>query len=149
MAGYSMTHITRSVEIAAKPEAVYELVYKVERFPLYSHFIKEVTKVGPNNYRWKAHINGLWFEWASAFVEKERPGHISWRSVSGLESHGNYVISAIPGGTKVTFDIEYHLPSHFLETALESILSPLIEEAFLEILHNIKKELELTPHRNV
>lgn len=144
-----MTHINRSVEIAARPEAVYELIYKVERYPLYSHFIKEVKKAGPNNYRWKAHINGLWFEWTSAFIEKERPRHISWHSVSGLESHGDYVISAIPGGTKVTFDIEYHLPSHILETALESILAPLMEEAFLEILHNIKKELELTPRRNV
>lgn len=142
-----MTHITRSVEIAAEPEAVFDLICKVERFPLYSHFIKEVKKVGPSHYQWKAHINGLWFEWMSDFVEKERPGHISWRSVSGLVNHGDYLIRATPEGTHVSFSMEYHLPSHILETALGPILSPLIEEAFVEILFNIKKELELMPDR--
>jgi len=137
-----MAYIRKIVEIAANPELVYDLICDVEKFPRYSDVIKEVKKSDPDTFYWKAHINGMWFEWTSVFVDKERPQHISWRSISGMVNHGDYVLSAIPRGTKVSFTMEYHLPSHMIETVLQPVFSPLIEKTFAEILLNIKKGIE-------
>lgn len=137
-----MAIIKRTIKIAAKPEDVFDLISRVEDFPKYSRLITYVKKFRPNRYKWKAHINGLWFEWYSVFVHREKPKHISWRSISGLKSHGDYWLQPVEGGTKVIFKMEYHLPSHLMERVLKYILTPLIDRVFLEALFNIKRKLE-------
>lgn len=137
-----VTIITKKVEISSAPEVVYKLIVDVEKLSEYSSVISEIKKVGSNLYRWKAHINGAWFDWESTFTKQEEPSYISWRSVSGLKNEGYYQIEPYNNGSKVTFQMEYHLSPRFLEKSLQIIIEPLIEKTFVEILMNLKAKLE-------
>jgi uncharacterized membrane protein len=54
-----MTTILESVTIRAEIEAVFDLICRVEEFPLYADFLTEVRKINHKTYRWVALATGL------------------------------------------------------------------------------------------
>lgn len=114
----------------------------MEGIPKFSTVITEVKRVSDNIYLWKMEINGIALEWNSVIVKKEEAKYLSWRSISGLENRGEYLLESQDGKTKVSFFMEYHLPSRIIEAALHMIFDKLVEETYVEILANIKKALE-------
>lgn len=137
-----MPTIERSILISASPTEVFNLIANIEAIPRFSTSISEVTRISDNNYAWKANVRGISFEWNSAIIEKEEPRYLSWRSFTGLEIRGEYVLEPQDGKTKVTFFIQYRLSSRIIEKALHPIIDKSIDEMYAEILANIKKEIE-------
>ena len=125
-----MTTIKRSILISAQPIEVFNFIADVEGIPKFSTSITKVTQVSDNNYYWKADIAGMELEWNSEIVKKDEPNYLSWHSISGMENRGEYRLEPQDGQTKITFFMEYHLPSRIIEMALHTVFYNLIDEMF-------------------
>lgn len=137
-----MPIIEETIEIKAKPEAVYDLIVRIEDFSLYTGIIKEITAVSPRTYHWTVRIDGISLEWDALITEQIRPERFAWRSVAGVANSGSYTLAPIPAGTKVSFSMEYHLPSRLLEKTLAPLVEPLIRQVSSDILAAVKDRLE-------
>ena len=129
--------------ISAPAEKVFSLIEKFEEIPNFSSAISEVCIESDKISLWKIKIGGITVEWRAELLEKRAPSRLSWRSLSGLQNRGGYELEPIDGKTKVTFFMEYQLPSQVLEIALHIPMDRMIEEIYSEILTNIQNELEV------
>jgi uncharacterized membrane protein len=141
-----MTTISEKVTIRADIEAVFDLICRVEEFPLYADFLTEVRKIGYRTYRWVAEVQGITFTWDSVITEFRRPVRLAWRSVRGLQNAGAYTLRQLPQGTEVSIRIEYHLPGHFLEALTAPFAEPLAHSIAAQILERVKRRLESEAH---
>ena len=137
-----MPTIQETVEIKADPEAVFDLIARVEDFSLYTDIIKEIKAIAPETYRWVVRVAGVTLDWDVALIECERPRHFAWRSIRGITNSGSYHLAPSPVGTVVSFMMEYRLPNRLLEKALAPLIDPLIRKVGSEILFAVKGRLE-------
>jgi len=137
-----MPFIEKTVAIKASPEKVFDLIARVEDFTKYSSLIKEISAIGPKTYHWIVNIHGIEFEWDGRVVEMIKPRKFVWQSIKGIQNSGSYTLESVKDGTRVTFSMEYHLPSAILERLAEIIAGGFMERMASEILENVKKELE-------
>lgn len=142
-----MTTISERVTIGADIEAVFDVICHVEEFPLYADFLTEVRKIGYRTYRWVAEVQGITVRWDSVITECRRPVRLVWRSIRGLQNSGAYTLRQLPQGTEVSIQIDYHLPSHFLEALTAAFAEPLAHSIAAQILERVKRKLESEPHR--
>ena len=138
-----MERIEKTILISAPSEKVFSLIEKFEEIPNFSSAISEVVSESEKISLWKIEIGGINVEWRAELVEKKAPSRLSWRSISGIHNRGGYELEPIDGKTKVTFFMEYRLPSRVLERALHIPMDRMIEEIYSEILTNIQNELEV------
>jgi uncharacterized membrane protein len=95
--------IERSIVIAAPPGEVFPLIQDIEGISRFSTSIIEVRKISNNISSWKMDISGIELEWHAETEREHAPDYLSWRSISGLENKGAYVLEALDGKTKVCF----------------------------------------------
>lgn len=143
-----MTSILESVTIRAEIEAVFDLICRVEEFPLYADFLTEVRKIDSRTYRWVAQLPGITLSWDSIITEFRRPYRLGWRSIRGFQNAGAYTLTRTPEGTQVTIRIEYHLPSQILETLAAPLAEPLTHSLAAQILARVKGQLESAAMRS-
>ena len=137
-----MTSILESVTIRAEIEAVFDLICRVEEFPLYADFLTEVRKINHKTYRWVAQAHGITLSWNAVITECRRPYRLTWRSVRGFQNSGAYTLTRSPQGTAVSLRIEYHLPSQFLEALTLPLADRLTRALAAQILARVKRKLE-------
>lgn len=137
-----MAKISESVTIDAKREAVFDLISRVEEFPLYADSLKEVEKIGYRRYRWVARIHGFTLSWDSRITEFHRPDRLAWRSIRGFENSGEYKLTKKPSGTKVELSIEYKFDGLPLAGLMEALVTPVTRAAAAAILEKVKRRLE-------
>lgn len=137
-----MATISESVTIAAKREAVFGLISRVEEFPLYADSLKKVEKIGYRTYRWLARVHGFTLDWDSKITEFRRPARLAWRSIRGFENSGAYDLTTVPGGTRVVLTIEYSFAGIPLGGLMELLVTPVTRVAAAEILRRVKEQLE-------
>jgi uncharacterized membrane protein len=137
-----MERIEKTILISAPAEKVFSLIEKFEEIPKFSSAICEVSCESDEISFWRIEVGGITLDWRAELIEKKAPSHLSWRSISGLQTKGGYELEQIDGKTKVNFFMEYQLPSRILEIATHIVIDRLIEEIYSEILINIRNELE-------
>ena len=137
-----MPSIHETVDIRADPEAVFDLITRMEEFPRYAHFIKKVHVTGPKKSHWTARVLGLWLEWDSLVTECERPRRFAWQSTKGAATRGSYTLERIPGGTKLSFFMEYRFPNSLVEMTLGPLAAPFAREGAARALARVKRQLE-------
>lgn len=142
-----MPAIERTLFIRAHPEAVFDLIARVEDFSRYSRIIREVRGIGPDTYHWIIRVAGIEFDWDSVVTEARRPHRFTWRSVRGIENGGTFDLKPARGGTEVCFTMEYRLASPILERIIDNIAAPIMRRVATEILEQVRRRLEPAPGR--
>lgn len=137
-----MPSIARKVFIKTTPKEVFDLVERVEDFPLYCTYIKNIKKISPGVYRWRVEFLTVPFEWEARVIESKRPERFAWESFSGVSNAGSYEIKPSENGTAVTFKMEFHLEPGLLAIFSAPVLDRLASKVAEELLRNIKKRLE-------
>ncbi len=137
-----MTIISRSVEIMADPDAVYDLICRVEDFSLYSNLIDSIMETAPKTYHWKAKLGVIPVEWDAVIIEEHRPRRFAWHSIKGFRNAGSYTLTPSRSGTTVCFEMEFHLPLSILEKVLSPLSDRYMNKLSEDILTEIKKRLE-------
>ena len=137
-----MPHIDGTVVIRASMPRVFILIARPDEFARYSKHIVQVVPLGDGTHHWEACVAGVTLEWNSVIIERRRPEHLAWRSITGIQSSGSFTLAPTKLGTMVTFDMEYHLPSKILDEVAAPMLEPLIQVAVTEVLEGIKGRLE-------
>lgn len=118
-----MPIVHETVEINADPDTVFDLIMRIEEFPLYTDALEEVRAIGPDTYHWTARAHGIRLDWDSVVTECERPKRLAWRSIRGVVNSGGYTLTPSHGGTRVSFSLEYRFPSRLLEKLLGPLVS--------------------------
>ncbi|MDX9766258.1 MAG: SRPBCC family protein [Ectothiorhodospiraceae bacterium] len=136
-----MPVIEQTVDIAADPQRVYELISRVEAFPDYADVIESVEPLGDDHYRWCVRAAGLHLHWDAEVTERNAPGRFAWQSVSGIRNCGSYDLAPLPEGTRVTLRLEYHLHNPWIERAVNRVATPLIEHVSRQVLERIRARL--------
>lgn len=134
--------ISRSVDIMADPDTVYDLISRVEEFSLYSNLIESIRETAPKTYHWKAKLGVIPLEWDAVVTEECRPGRFAWHSIRGLNNSGSYTLTPSGSGTTVCFEMEFHLPVSILEQALSHLTDSYMNRLSEDMLREIKKKLE-------
>ena len=137
-----MQVIQQHAEIGASPDDVFDLITRIEEFPLYSDLLKEVRAIGPDRYHWVASAHGISLEWDAIVTERDRPRRIAWRSIKGFVNSGAYELSPSPPGTAVSISFEFDFPNRALEKLLSRLVKPLVRNAAAQILARVKQRLE-------
>jgi uncharacterized membrane protein len=137
-----LSKISDSITINADIEAVFDLIARVEEFPLYVDILKEVREIGYRTYRWVARIPGRTLNWDSIITEFQRPTRLTWHSIRGFENSGTYHLLPIPGGTRVELTIEYSFGGGLLDRLMEALVAPITRTAAASILARVKDRLE-------
>lgn len=137
-----MPSIRETVEIKASPEAVFDLIVRIEDFSLYTNIIREIKAIAADTYHWRVRVGGISFDWDAVVTERVRPNNFAWRSIRGVVNSGSYHLAPSPVGTVVSFMMEYRLPNRLLETVLAPLVDPLIRKVSSEILAAVKERLE-------
>jgi uncharacterized membrane protein len=137
-----MASIFQSVTINAERGAVFDLISRVEEFPLYAHALREVEQIGRRTYRWVANVRGLRLAWDSKITEFRRPERIAWRSIKGFENAGAYTLRKVAGGTRVELQIDYRFPGGPLGRLMEGLVAPVTRRAAAAILARVRGRLE-------
>ena len=137
-----MPAVERTLFIRAAPEAVFDLISRVENFSQYSPAIREVRAIGRDTYHWVVSVAGFALDWDSVVTEKTRPARFAWRSVRGVENGGLFRLAPADGGTEVRFTMSYRLASPLLERIVDAIAAPLMQRVAAELLEQVRRRLE-------
>lgn len=138
-----MPAVERTVVIGAVPEAVFDLLSRVEDFPRYSRVIRTVRALGRDTYRWTIRVAGFELEWDAVVTEETRcPRHFAWRSIRGVENGGCFDLRPVAGGTEVRLTMSYRLANPLLERVVDTIAAPLMQRVADELLEQVRRRLE-------
>lgn len=137
-----MPTIVQTIDIAATPQRVYELIAHVEGFAEFTEVIREIVPRGGDVYHWVVKAAGVTLEWEAQVIERAPPQRFAWRSLSGVENTGTWDLEPIADGTRVSFTLEYHLASRLLEKAVARAANPLIRKVEAQIMGRVKQRLE-------
>ncbi len=138
-----MPTIERMSFIRATPEAVFDLLSRVEDFPRYSRVIRAVRALGRDTWRWTVRVAGFELEWDAVVTgETRRPRRFAWRSIRGVENGGCFDLRPVAGGTEVRFAMSYRLASPLLERLVDAVAAPLMQRVAAELLEQVRRRLE-------
>lgn len=138
-----MPSIEKIIDFDATPDEVFSIIENAEDFPRYSIFISEVKKTDKGNYQWTADIFGLEIKWEAEISENIRPVAFAWKSISGFDNKGSYLIENINGKARVRFIMEYNLNSELLNVLTKPLITKAMEILSTELMEKIEEELTL------
>ncbi len=141
-----MPAIFQTAIINADIESVFNLISRMEEFPLYADVLKEVRDIGNNTYRWVAQVRGIRLEWDSVVTEFKRPTRLAWRSIRGFANSGAYTLVPSPTGTLVSISMQFNFPSRLLEKLTAPLVIPLTRALAAGILARVKQRVEGREH---
>jgi len=102
----------RSFEVGQPVHAVYERWLHYESLGEFAPQVKSVCRTGERTSRWVVESLGMRQEWDAEVTALEPDRRIAWRSIAGLEHHGEVLFAALgPERTRVTVSVEYTLPA--------------------------------------
>jgi len=137
-----MPIIQHTVEIKADPEAVFDLISKVENFCRFTSAIDTIKPIDGDAYHWVVRVVGMVLEWDTVVTEHSRPRYFAWRSISGVSNEGSYTLTPTTSGTLVTLRMKYRLANPLVERAIGFVATRLIKRVASEVLINVKNQIE-------
>ena len=116
-----MERITKTFEIDAPVQKVYNQWTQFEEFPRFMDGVKEVRQLDDTHLHWKASIAGKDKEWDSEIVEQVPDQRIAWRSTSGAPNAGTVRFEPLnKDRSRVHLTMEYE-PKGFVENVGDAV----------------------------
>lgn len=142
-----MARIEKSITIQALPERVFAYVEEPGNIPEYWPSLSEVKDVerlpnGGYKYRWTYKLAGVPFEGSTETTEFIANHRTVSESTGGVSSTVVWTYEAENGGTRVTFEAEYHVNIPVLRDLAASFLAKLNENESEVILASVKAKME-------
>ena len=110
-----MTKLTKRIEIRAPPETVFATISNPEKWPRWAAFVKEASSHGSKAH-WVYDMGGMKVESDTEIVKNEPNRVYAFRQTEGFmkRAETRLEVRPSPGGSLVTWDIEYELPYSYL-----------------------------------
>lgn len=145
-----MHRLKNSIEIAARPERVYELIATPQNLPRIWPSMIDVSNVqqrpdGGMTFDWLYKMAGLHFRGRSESVRMEPNKLLEFKNASGIPSTIRWTFEPRGSGTLLTSEIEYDIPGPVLGKLAEAIVAKLNEREQKTVLENAKTAVELSP----
>lgn len=136
-----MATIEHEATIRAEPEAVFDLISRVECFADLTQSVKRIDSLGNECYRWHVRVAGFNLTFDVAVTDTQRPTHFAWRSLTGITNRGRYRLSATEEGTHLHLSLEYQLKNRLLERTVRRTAQSLVRRISDEIVANVERQL--------
>lgn len=116
-----MTEHYASVTVHAPVHQVYELFTHFETFPMFMHFVKEVSRLDEHRTHWVAHVLRD-YEWVALDEDWVPDQQVGWRAIGGLKNTGKVKFRPLsPNRTMVDVYISYVPPTGPLGAIVDSL----------------------------
>ncbi len=138
-------HVSRTIEIAASPEQVYEVWSQYDSFPHFMSMVKEVRSLGGDRSHWKVKgPAGVPVEWNSVITDREPGRLLAWHSEDGspVEHAGRVELERCPTGTRATVSMTYRPPLGRLGHAVASLFGRNPAQEMEQDLQRMKRYVE-------
>lgn len=148
MTTQATTGIQRSTVIDAPIERVFRYYSDPEKLPeIWPSFVeaRDVTRSAdgwPQEFAWTYKMAGMKLEGRTVNVEFEPNRRYVAESKGGIDSRIETTFEAQDGKTRVTDDIQYHVPVPLLGRMAERVLAKLNENELATIHANLKARME-------
>lgn len=142
-----MARIEKSITIQAPPERVFAYVEEPANIPEYWPSLSEVKDMerlpnGGYKYGWTYNLAGVRFDGGTETIEFIANRRTVSESAGGVSSTIVWTYEPENGGTRVTFEAEYHVNIPVLRELASSFLAKLNENESEAILANVKAKTE-------
>ena len=146
-----MGKLTKSIEIEASPEEVFNFINDMEKMNKATAGFTEAeyTSKGPVGVGTTSHhiakVGGQQGEWDMEITEFVKNKKMSDHTIgaSKVKMGGSWTLEPTAKGTKLTFSMDYELPYSVLGKVIDKLkLSKDIERSMGRMLANVKKALE-------
>lgn len=131
-----MADVEQSIQIAAEPEAVFDLFRDPDTFVELITGLQDAYREG-DAVEWVAQGPlGMKLSGEAEIVEEERPDRVRWKSTGGaLEVDGTARFEPREGGTHLTYSLSYEVPGGLAGKAVAGALT----DMDAEIRHTLEK----------
>jgi len=137
-----MPLIEHEATLKAAPEAVFDLISRVEPFVELSEAVKKIEALGDERYRWHVKVAGIKLQFDVKVTDSQAPKFFAWRSLSGVPNQGRYTLTPYKEGTRLHFSLEYELKNRLLEKAISGTTRSVVHRLSNEIVGNVERKLE-------
>ena len=135
-----MERVTKTFEINAPVQKVYNQWTQFEDFPRFMDGVKEVRQLDDTHLHWKASIAGKDKEWDSEIVEQVPDQRIAWRSTSGAPNAGSVRFEPLnQERSRVHLTMEYE-PKGFIENVGDAV--GIVDRKVEKAVENFKRLIE-------
>jgi uncharacterized membrane protein len=143
--GASGFEAERTIDIAASPDAVFDVWSRYENFPHFMSQVIEVRDLGENRSHWVVQgPEGQDVEWDTVITVSDRPHRLAWRSEPNatVDHEGVVLLEPVGNGTRATVRLFWRPPITTPGKAM-TVLSHTDSERLLEDdLHRMKEFIE-------
>lgn len=136
-----MATIEHEAIIRAQPDAVFDLISRVESFVDLTQAVTDIEALGQEQYRWEVRVAGFHLHFKVEVTEVESPTRFAWRSLGGVQHQGRYTLARHPLGTRLQLTIDYHLRNRLLESLTRRKADSLVKRFSDEIVANVESML--------
>lgn len=144
-----MSKISKSIDIDAPVEQVYEFMTQPENLPSIWASLVEVSKVqrkpdGSHSFDWVYKMAGVRLTGHSETTQVERNRRVIAKNERGIPSTFEYVYENKGGKTHLTMNIDYSIPGKLLSRIAEPLVHRVNEREAENLLLNLKDQMEMT-----
>jgi uncharacterized membrane protein len=148
-----MKHITKSIEINAPAERVFDFVTNPVNLPSVWPSLTEVSNVersadGRHSFDWVYRMAGFPFKGHSTTTEIETGARMTSQNEGGIPSTFRWTFEKKGAGMRLAVDVDYDIPAPIIGKIAEAVVARLNEHEMLTLLANIKATIELSPGAN-
>ena len=112
-----MTSVTKSIDVDAPIERVYNQWTQFETFPQFMSGVDRIVQVDDRRQHWTVTVGGVEREFDTEVTEQHPEERIAWKSIDGTTHAGVITFHKLnPEQTKVTVQLDWD-PSGPVETA--------------------------------
>ncbi len=143
-----MIKIQKSIVIKAPVETVFEYLTTPDNLPEIWPNLVEVSNAkraddGAHSFDWAYKMAGLRFRGHARTTHVDTNQRVTVKNDKGIESTFRYVYASADGGTRLTMEVEYTIPSSLLEKLAGPVIERLNEHEAEALLQNLKTRLEV------
>jgi len=144
-----MSKISKSIDVQAPVERVYEFMTKPDNLPSIWPSLVEVSKAelkpdGWHSFDWVYKMAGIRFTGHSETTEVEANRRYVSKNERGIPSTFEFLFDAKGNKTHVTINVDYTIPGKLLSRLAEPLVHRMNEREAETLLLNLKDHMEVT-----
>jgi uncharacterized protein YndB with AHSA1/START domain len=148
-----MRHLSKSIEINAPVERVFEFITTPTSLPSVWPSMTEVSNVqrtadGRHSFDWVYKMAGFPFKGHSKTTELETPTLSVVKNEGGIPSTFRWKFEKKGAGMRLSVDVDYEIPAPVIGKIAEAVVSKMNEHECEHLLANVKATMELSPGKN-
>ncbi|MBS3801110.1 MAG: SRPBCC family protein [Thioalkalivibrio sp.] len=139
-----MAVIRHEMEKDAAPEAVFELVARVEAFAACSEAVESITRVGSDRYRSRVRVAGVPLGFDVEVLVAVPPRLLGWPTLAGLSREGCYRPTPSARGTHLQLAVRCGGENPLTDSLLGLASHPLLDALGAGVVRNAWPRLHRT-----